>query len=418
MNKITFKLYIVLIALLALPHTSKAQTEYKLDSIQQFRDDGILEPLQLTQRIHYTYNNGGIKPTEYLYLKKESGDWFNDYKFNITYNSDNNYLTETYQDWDEINMLWTNLSRGEYEYDEFQNNTILTYYSYDGANWNLILRITSEFNVNNQVTIQLYENVDPMTMTTYKNQSLYTYDENDNNILIENQIFNSTSGLWENSQKIEMTYNGNLIMQQDSFTWTGSDWPLTPNYSQIYDYTSPDIYNVIYQNDSGAGLVNNAITYYTYNNGKPLEIETKLWINDAWKENSKYTIIYDGNDNPSESNQYSWDDGTGAYVLNSKTLYFISEAQPFALGTASQELLLAKMYPNPFRDELNISFKSALKSEGVIQLFDMQGKEISKIELQQGEKSIKINNSYLSNGMYLIHLTNGTEKSIFKVVKQ
>ena len=76
------------------------------------------------------------------------------------------------------------------------------------------------------------------------------------------------------------------------------------------------------------------------------------------------------------------------------------------------------MYPNPFRDELNISFKSALKSEGVIQLFDMQGKEISKIELQQGEKSIKINNGYLSNGIYLIHLTSGTEKSIFKVIKQ
>jgi hypothetical protein len=398
--------------------TVSAQTEYKIDSIQQFQYDDVLASLQLIQRTHYTYDNGGTKPTEYLYLKKELGVWHNDIKYNFTYNSDNNYLTETYQDWDEINMLWTDLSRGEYEYDEFQNNTIFTFYSYDGANWNLILRITSEFNVNNQVTIQLYENVDPMTMTTYKNQSLYTYDENDNNILIENQSFNSTSGLWENSQKIEMTYNGNLIMQQDSFTWTGSDWPLTPNYSQIYDYTSPDIYNVIYQNDSGAGLVNNAITYYTYNNGKPLEIETKSWINDAWKENAKYTFIYDGNDNPSESNLYSWDDGTGAYVLNSKTRYFISEAQPFALGTASQELLLAKIYPNPFNDELNISLKSALKSEGVLQMFDMQGKEISKIELQQGEKSININNGYLSNGMYLIHLTSGTEKSIFKVIKQ
>lgn len=403
----------MLIVLLALPQSSIAQTEFKLDSIQQYNDI-----LQLTKRTHYTYDNGGTKPTEFLSLKKELGVWYNDFKYNFVYNSDNNYLSENYKVWDETNMQWIDLSKGDYEYDEFQNNTTLTYYSYDGNNLNLSLRITSEFNANNQVTIQLFENVDPMTMTTYINRSLYNYDENGNNILIENQILNTTSGLWENYQKYEYMYTGNLISRLDIFIWTGSGWPLTPYSSQIYDYTSPDIYNVIYQNDSGAGLVNNAITYYTYNNGKLLEIETKLWINDAWKENSKYTITYDSNDNLYESNQYSWDDVANNYVLNSKTLYFWSEADPFVLATSSQKILLAKIYPNPFQDELNISLKSALENNAVLQLFDLQGKEISKMELQKGAKSIKLNNPYLSKGVYLLQLGNTKTNQTFKIIKK
>src|SRR5690606_304990 len=119
--------------------------------------------------------------------------------FNLTYNSDNNFLTENHKEWDETNMLWLDISKGDYEYDEFQNNTVLTYYSYDEAQWNFSSRTTSEFNENNQVTNQIFENVHPITLEILKFQINYTYDENDNNILREQQNWNATSEEWENS---------------------------------------------------------------------------------------------------------------------------------------------------------------------------------------------------------------------------
>ena len=419
MEKITKTFTITLIFCWAVLQTVSAQTEYKLDSIQQFQYDDILASLQLTQRTHCTYDNGGTKPTEYLYLKKELGTWDNDYRFKYTYNSDNNYLTEIHQDWDAVNLLWLDISKGDYEYDAFQNNTVLTYYSYDGTSWNFANRITSEFNVNNKVTSQLFELVDPMTMTTYKNRSLYTFDVNGNNILIEQQNWSSASGIWENSQKTEMAYNGNLIIQQDSYTWTGGpDWPVTPQSRQIYSYTSNDIYNVIIQIDSGGGLINSTKNFYTYDAGKLLEFETKSWINNDWKEYTKLTVTYDGNGNPSEQYSYNWDDSANAYTMKMKYIYFTSEADPFVLGTSSQELLLTKIYPNPFQNELNISLKSVLESDGVLQMFDLHGKEISKTELRQGIKSIKLNNPNLSKGLYFIQITSGGEKSVLKAIKQ
>ncbi len=418
MKKNTKIFIIELILYLALLPTISAQIEYKLDSIQEFQYDAILD-FQLIQRTHYTYDNDGTKPTEYLYLKKELGSWLNDHRYNVTYNSDNNFLTENYQEWDETSMLWLDITRGDYEYDEFQNNTVLTYYSYDGTNWNFANRITKEFNANNQITYLLWEIVYPETTEIFQVQEFYTYDENGNNTLMEQQNWNSTSGEWENSQKFVMTYNGNLIIQQDSFIWTGGpNWPATPQSRQIYSYTNSDIYNVVQQFDSGSGLINSSIIYYTFNSGRPLEVEFKSWVNGAWKENSKFTFNYDGNGNTHEFYRYNWDDGLSTYIFNLKSLYFWSEAQPFVLGTSSHESLLAKMYPNPFKGELNISLKSALESEGLLQMFDLQGKEISKIEIRQGVKSIKLNYPHLSKGVYFLHFNTAKTKQTFKIIKQ
>jgi len=376
--------------------TISAQTEYKIDSTQQFQYDDILESLQLTQRIHYTYDNAGTKPTEHLYLKKEMGMWLDDYKFNLTYNSDNNFLTENHKEWDETNMLWLDISKGDYEYDEFQNNTVLTYYSYDEAQWNFSSRTTSEFNENNQVTNQIFENVHPITLEILKFQINYTYDENDNNILREQQNWNATSEEWENSQKDEITYNDNLIIQYDSFTWTGGpDWPTTPQYRQLYSYTNADIYNVTLQIDSGSGLTNSTKYFYTYDAERLLEFEIKSWVNDEWKENSKYTYNYDTNGNPYESYQYNWDDGSSAYVVNTKNLYFWSEAEPFALGTSSQELLLTKIYPNPASDMITVKTLSSVKT---IELYDTLG----KLVLTTNKSTIKVDG--FQNGLYLLKI--------------
>ena len=87
-------------------------------------------------------------------------------------------------------------------------------------------------------------------------------------------------------------------------------------------------------------------------------------------------------------------------------------------GTSSQELFSARLYPNPFQDNLNISLKSALENVALLQLLDINGKAISKIELQPGSKSIKLNYPHLAKGVYFLNLKNAQTNQTFKIIKQ
>ncbi|MGM5470999.1 T9SS type A sorting domain-containing protein [Flavobacteriaceae bacterium LMO-SS05] len=389
MKKIIFPVCIVLIALLALPQTSKAQTEYKLDSIQHYNDI-----LQLAQRTHYTYDNGGIKASTDIDSVKVSGIWSPKSKTTRTFNGDSKLKMEIYHSWDAINLEWSNISRIDYEYDEFQNNTVQNYYSHDGTSWIFNTKITYEFNENNQITTSILEFSDPIYMISIKNRAIYTY-ENGNNTIIEFDDWTSTSGQWVNNQKTVISYSGNLITQQDTFIWSGGpDWPLTPQSRQIYDYTTNDVYNITYQSDSGSGLMNIFKYNYTYNGNKLLGYVSYDWDN-GWKENSKANVSYDINENFEEANIYVWDDISNYWAVSNKFLYFWSEAEPFALGTSFQELLFAKIYPNPASDIITVKTLSSVKT---VELYDTLG----KLVLTTNKSTIKVDG--LQNGIYVLKI--------------
>ena len=76
-----------------------------------------------------------------------------------------------------------------------------------------------------------------------------------------------------------------------------------------------------------------------------------------------------------------------------------------------------KVYPNPFNNDLNITLKVPLTNDSILQIFDINGKQVSKIELRKETQLIKFNNNYLSKGLYFIKLSNGTNYDIIKVIK-
>lgn len=399
-------------------YSTKAQTEYQLDSIQQFQYDESFMSLQMKQRTHYSYDIGGVKYTGSIDSTKVSGIWTPNLKLGITYNSDNNVKTEIYQTWDDINQ-WLKLYRTDYEYDEFKNNTLLTYFnSLDGITWIETGKTTSAYNEANQIKSQINEFTDPLYMILSKDRILYTYEDG-NNTLIEYEYWNSTSGKWEMNQKTVNTYDGNLIMQQDNFIWAGGpDWPETPQSRQLYNYISSDIYDITYQSDTGSGLTNRTKIFYTFNGIWPLEIEYKLWENNDWLEESKTIVDYDGNNNYSKVSIYiNWDSNLNSYaLLNTEYRYFWSEAQP--LGVSLKNLTIAKAYPNPFKNDLNITLPTFLDYEAKLQVFDVHGKEVSSTKLKPGSKLIKLENSNLANGLYIIKVSSKSQNEIFKVIKE
>jgi hypothetical protein len=91
------------------------------------------------------------------------------------------------------------------------------------------------------------------------------------------------------------------------------------------------------------------------------------------------------------------------------------------LGVIEQEIASLSVYPNPFNENLHISWFSAGISNARIKLFDLNGSEISSLEKTPayGMNEVKLNtlSSALSSGIYWVEIQEGTSISRIKVVK-
>ena len=393
--------FIVTISCLFFPRKLVSQIEYKIDSIQTFDWDNALE-WQLTVRDHYSYANGGNDFTNYNRLEKDSNtmQWENSFQQIRTFNSENNLDTEIFQFWD--GTQWMNNSKSTYNYDTSQNNDVITHYNYIGNDWSLQGRQLMAYNQNNLIveTISQEWNSNASDFDNIS-RSTNTYDTN---LISESifQIWSTNTSIFENISKSVNTYEGNQIKQQDSYTWNNGNWNTTPNSCTIYTYIGPLVKTLRIQVNYGGGLENQSLTIYDYLNDNPIEITQQMWEDTGdgtfdWVNSNQQLFTYDINNQISTQISSVWGPSS-TWDFNQKSIYYISET----LAIPSENLDIGKVYPNPFSDELNILLKFPIENDGLLEIFDVKGKRMSKTELRQGVKSVKLNNSYLSHGLYFI----------------
>lgn len=90
------------------------------------------------------------------------------------------------------------------------------------------------------------------------------------------------------------------------------------------------------------------------------------------------------------------------------------------LGLIQQEIASLSVYPNPFNEDVTISWFSAGISNTLIKLFDLQGNQIHSFEkpAAYGMNDVKMNSfQALSSGIYWIEIQEGTSISRMKLVK-
>jgi hypothetical protein len=77
------------------------------------------------------------------------------------------------------------------------------------------------------------------------------------------------------------------------------------------------------------------------------------------------------------------------------------------------------VYPNPFKDKLNIDFAALAKGEITVQIIDVSGKiiENKKLEVLPGNNSILFETNHLVNGVYLINIVGEGINKTLKLVK-
>tara|TARA_Y100000385_G_C12830665_1_gene524375 strand:- start:247 stop:747 length:501 start_codon:yes stop_codon:yes gene_type:complete len=78
--------------------------------------------------------------------------------------------------------------------------------------------------------------------------------------------------------------------------------------------------------------------------------------------------------------------------------------------------LHAKVFPNPFIDELNIHFLEDINSNLEISVFSEQG-DIIKTYSQSPNKSVKLNLNYLSAGKFYLNILSGDKQFVSRLIK-
>jgi subtilisin-like proprotein convertase family protein len=91
------------------------------------------------------------------------------------------------------------------------------------------------------------------------------------------------------------------------------------------------------------------------------------------------------------------------------------------LGLVENEIASVNAYPNPFTDQIRVSWFSAGLNDAAIVVYDMHGKVMATEQVlsNYGMNEVQLNNfnQDLSSGMYWIEIQEGTSVSRIKVVK-
>lgn len=188
--------------------------------------------------------------------------------------------------------------------------------------------------------------------------------------------------------------------------------------------------------------------------GESMNGTWKVWLEDSYGDGGHYATnvrVQIITDNP-QSNWLTIGTATGNITPGSNTqIQLIADAQGLDLGTyngllqvysndpdqpmieipltlsvtintpSNQDLYADKLevYPNPFVDELSVSFNLANESEVTMELYNTNGKLVYKSQdvVATGEKKLTIPSSQLPEGMYLLKVTSGKQQNNFKLIK-
>ncbi|MFA6439855.1 MAG: T9SS type A sorting domain-containing protein [Bacteriovoracaceae bacterium] len=107
-------------------------------------------------------------------------------------------------------------------------------------------------------------------------------------------------------------------------------------------------------------------------------------------------------------NLFMSDDLDGVYVYALSSL-MTTVASP-SVRPLLQTFTLHQNYPNPFNPSTTIAFYIPAKSQVVLRIYDLLGREVTTLineELQQGDHTAAFNAEHLSSGVYYFHLSVG-----------
>lgn len=416
MKRITHILVFAFISQLCL-----SQTVYRLDHTHSYTWDN--EDWLRIVEVYYDYDNGGLEETAILNKVSSDGITFIDsFRHNKTYDSNNSLLTDIKQLWNGVN--WLNSTKRENTYNQADQTEVSSFYDQFIANdWVLHSHSTVTTTANGYNTENWVRN---NTGTLEPDTKTITFISNNQLIREIEQFWNASTSDWENDEKVEVSYTSED--QWDVFeyfywdpTLSPANWEALPYSRTSYIRTDPtyDLIILIEMNEAGNWINESRILYTRNANNNLLSTTTQVWDADLgpsgeWTTFSTTSWTYDNNDNYIQT--ISQSDYTGEGLENSiRRDYFWEEATDLSVSFNSINNI--STYPNPTTDVINVNFKVPTSNISEAQLYNVQGKLIYSLKIQQGINLVQIPIKYQQNGIYLLKIKTKESVQTYKIVK-
>ncbi len=233
----------------------------------------------------YDSNNNLLSQT---YQNWSGSAWVNNYQLINTYDVLNNKLTEITQYWNSSSSAWVNARKRTYTYDSFNNKlselnqnwkaSNSTWINDDYFDW-YIYTYDSHNNIVTSIT-KRWLNIN-MAWMNYKKDSV-SYNLNDEYISFIKQ---SWSGTWNNSSKMtNIVYSSGDLVSYEWQYWNGTAFDPGNKYQDLYN-SNHKIINSIRQNWSTTltSWVNSTKIDYTYDiNGNEITYLNQQWYQATW----------------------------------------------------------------------------------------------------------------------------------------
>ena len=330
-------------------------------------------------------NNGLILSYEtYLWI---GGFYFmGGSKYENTYNSNNEVLTNTEYKWDALTSSWIYSSKSENSYDA--NNNLITTIVYSRNNvlnvWNQLTKSTFNYDLNNKLITEIDFNWDNITVNWVNNvKDEHAYDTHGNDTLMLGYKWDYVGLVWNINNKTRFFYDSNnLSAGLEYWNWNSNTNTWT-----------------------GAGKLE-----YVFNSNKQLTLfalyswnsQTSTWIG-----LTKTESIYNGNNFKTIENNYNWNTSTSSWDKSEISTYYYSLNMTSNPSLSGSNLAV---YPNPVSNELHIT---GLNSISDISILDITGKTI----FTQNSIGKTIDVSSLNEGIYFLQITNKTGRVNYKFIK-
>jgi hypothetical protein len=385
----------------------------KSDSMKQYWGGDVWIDWYKTDFIYNSSNN--IKEK---IIRVWNQNWFNHKKILYKYDTNQNLILTTVQNWDET-LLWFSVQRRHYIYDP-SNKLVEWYFQYwNGSNWINSTKNTLSYDEIGNLVEDLFQSWDG---SNWINEMLlsYLYDENNNLIQrLEQSWYNSN---WSNGSRYLYYYNlsGRLIEWKWQYyysnnwkdigrelfyydannrlesklkqRWNDLFWIADEMEMYFYDAFNNLIELLQLNWDPLIGWINDWLYNYAYDeDGNLVEEIYQLWLNLEWNNASRFL--------------YSYIPTTGIEEFE----------QPI------HSYLLYQNYPNPFNPSTTIKFTiSDLPTDRqglrftTLKVYDVLGNEIVTLvnkELPAGEYEVEfqsaIGSGQLTSGIYFYQLKAG-----------
>jgi hypothetical protein len=317
-------------------------------------------------------------------------------KYVQTFDSHNNILVHTEQQYDGSTSSFVNYVRTTYTYDAANNPLTEINETWDvpTSAWVNSFKYINTYTAFNKLNTTIEQQ---WTGTSWDNYSLdtFTYNSSNNVILDLRSNWSGSSSTWTVAYQTTFTYDGSGNVATQLFqSWAGSAW--SNQYKTTFsNYAAPGLYqkaiNQIWSVGASAFInaYNDSITYSSYN--QPVYLFERDW----------------------SSTTSSWVPDTFIAVHFYYQLYSTGIANVNSSATAMD------VYPNPTSGIINLRADVADSRNTTITVQDVAGRIVHSFdgrEIKDGLNNIQLSMEQLPAGAYFVHLANDKANITRKVV--